>query len=201
VAAAGIVLAGGRSSRMGTPKAWLEWRGSTLLDYVSGIVAHGTSGSVIVVRAPGQELPPLPGSIEIVEDPEEGRGPLQGIAAGLAAVAERADVAFVSAVDAPFLSSEFVRAVVEALRPGDEVAVPVAGGRLHPLAAAYRASVLATAEQLLAAGRLRATGLVEACRARELDAAALPGGPDSLLNLNEPADYEAARKAVPFRGI
>jgi molybdopterin-guanine dinucleotide biosynthesis protein A len=179
---------------MGTPKAWLEWHGSTLLRHVTEVVARGTDGPVVVVRAPGQELPPLPDSIELVEDAREGRGPLQGIAAGLAAVAGSADVAFVSAVDAPFLRPEFVRAVVEALRPGDEVAVPVAGGRPHPLAAAYRTSVLPAAERLLAEGRLRATGLVDACRARELDAAALPGGPDSLLNLNEPADYEAARQ-------
>ena len=57
---AGIVLAGGRSRRMGTPKAWLDWHGTTLLRRACGIVARGTSGPVIVVRAPGQELPELP---------------------------------------------------------------------------------------------------------------------------------------------
>jgi molybdenum cofactor guanylyltransferase len=185
---------------MGTPKAALEWHGSTLLSHVTGIVARATGGPVVVVRAPGQELPPLSDEIELVEDPEEGRGPLQGIAAGLAAVADRADVAFVSAVDAPFLHPGFVRAVVDALRPGDDVAVPVADGRAHPLSAAYRTSVLATAEELLAAGQLRATGLVEACRARELEASKLPGGVDSLLNLNEPADYQAAL-VRPFRFV
>ncbi|MEA2226533.1 MAG: molybdenum cofactor guanylyltransferase [Solirubrobacteraceae bacterium] len=66
--AAGIVLAGGRSSRMGSPKAALEWHGSTLLRRVVGIVGRGVDGPVVVVRAPGQELPPLPEGVEIVED-------------------------------------------------------------------------------------------------------------------------------------
>src|ERR1700731_334019 len=83
---AGIVLAGGRSSRMGTPKAALEWHGSTLLHRTVSIVARATSGPVVVVRAPGQELPPLPPDIEVITDPREGKGPLQGLAAGLGAL-------------------------------------------------------------------------------------------------------------------
>ena len=57
---AGIVLAGGRSSRMGTPKAALEWHGSTLLRRTVGIVTRVTDGPVVVVRAPGQSLPARP---------------------------------------------------------------------------------------------------------------------------------------------
>src|SRR5829696_7187757 len=83
---AGIVLAGGRSSRMGTPKAWLDWHGSTLLRRSCGIVARGAGGPVVVVRAPGQELPPLPDGVRVVEDAREGKGPLQGLLAGLRAV-------------------------------------------------------------------------------------------------------------------
>src|ERR671933_1300330 len=95
--AAGIVLAGGRSSRMGSPKAALEWHGSTLLRRVVGIVARGVDGPVVVVRAPGQPLPALPDGVEVVEDAREGRGPLQGIAAGLHAVGARGRPPFVSA--------------------------------------------------------------------------------------------------------
>src|ERR671910_436371 len=77
---AGIVLAGGRSRRVGTPKAWLDWHGSTLLRRACGIVARGTSGPVLVVRAPGQELPPLPDGVRVVEDAREGQGPLPAAA-------------------------------------------------------------------------------------------------------------------------
>jgi len=73
---AGIVLAGGRSSRMGTPKAALEWHGSTLLRRTAGILARVTTGPVLVVRAPGQELPALPPRFEAVEPPAEGLGPV-----------------------------------------------------------------------------------------------------------------------------
>ena len=64
--AAGIVLAGGRSSRMGTPKAALEWHGSTLLRRVVGVAGRSLDGPVVVVRAPGQALPDLPEWIEVV---------------------------------------------------------------------------------------------------------------------------------------
>ena len=79
---AGVVLAGGRSSRMGSPKAALEWHGSTLLRRTAGILARVTDGPVVIVRAPGQDLPDLPKGTLITDDPREGKGPVQGIAAG-----------------------------------------------------------------------------------------------------------------------
>ena len=106
---AGIVLAGGRSSRMGTPKAWLDWHGSTLLRRTCGVVARGVDGPVVVVRAPGQELPELPDAVEVVEDAREGQGPLQGLLAGLEAV--DGELAFVASTDMPFLHPRFVAAV------------------------------------------------------------------------------------------
>jgi molybdenum cofactor guanylyltransferase len=200
--AAGIVLAGGRSSRMGTPKAALEWHGSTLLRRVAGIVARGVDGPVVVVRAPGQALPALPSGIEVVEDAREGRGPLQGLAAGLGALDGRAEVAFASSTDAPLLHPAFVRRVVGALDDEADVVLPRAGGFPHPLAAAYRTALRERIETLLAADRLRPAFLFEECRVRRLDEPALLADPllaaldpdlDSVLNLNEPSDYEAAR--------
>jgi len=202
-AAAGIVLAGGRSSRMGTPKATLEWHGSTLLRRVTGIVARATGGPVVVVRAPGQELPAMPNGVEVTEDAREGRGPLQGLAAGLAALDGREEVAFVSSTDAPLLHPAFVRRVVAALDGEHDVALPRAGGFPHPLAAAYRTALLPDVEKLLAADRMRPAFLFETCRVRRLDEALLLDDPavaafdpelDSVLNLNEPEDYEAARE-------
>src|SRR5258707_12205457 len=106
---AGIGLAGGRSSRMGTPKAALEWHGSTLLRRTVGIMSRVADGPVVVVRAPGQALPALPPQVDVVDDPREGLGPVQGLAAGLAATADRAEVAFVCSTDLPFLPPAFVR--------------------------------------------------------------------------------------------
>jgi molybdenum cofactor guanylyltransferase len=204
VKSAGVVLAGGRSSRMGKPKAALEWHGSTLLRRTVQILARATGGPVVVVRAPGQKLPELPAGTLIAEDPREGRGPLQGIAAGLAALTGRADIAFVSATDMPFLHPAFIRRVLGVLTDDEsiDVALPVARGYKQPLAAGYRVSLAETAECLVRAGRLRPAFLFAQCRVRTLDdaellqdlvLAALDPGLDSVLNLNTPADYAAAR--------
>jgi molybdenum cofactor guanylyltransferase len=200
--AAGIVLAGGRSSRMGRPKAALEWHGSTLLRRICGIVGRAVDGPVVVVRAPGQELPGLPDGVEVVDDAREGRGPLQGIAAGLTAVRDRAEVAYVSSTDVPLLHPRFVAAVVQALDADTDVVLPEVGGHRHPLAAAYRTALADDVERLIAEDRMKPAFLFEAARVKRLDAAALRADPaiaaldpqlDSVLNLNEPGDYEAAR--------
>ena len=135
---AGIVLAGGRSSRMGTPKAALEWHGSTLLRRTVGIVARVADGPVVVVRAPGQSLPALPPAVEVVDDPREGLGPVQGLAAGLAAVADRAEIAFVCSTDMPFLHPAFVTPGAGAAAEGRGrgaargAGLPTAAGRRLP---------------------------------------------------------------------
>jgi molybdenum cofactor guanylyltransferase len=199
---AGIVLAGGRSSRMGTPKAALEWHGSTLLRRTAGILARVADGPVVVVRAPGQTLPELPPAVEVVDDPREGLGPVQGLAAGLAAVAGRAEIAFVCSTDLPFLHPAFARRVLRAAADGVDVALPVARGYPQPLAAAYRTALAPVAERLVRENRLRPAFLFDEAAVARLDDAALRADPilaaldpglDSLLNVNEPADYEAAR--------
>jgi molybdopterin-guanine dinucleotide biosynthesis protein A len=183
---AGIVLAGGRSSRMGTPKAWLDWHGSALLRRVCGIVARGAGGPVVVVRAPGQELPALPDGVRVVEDAREGRGPLQGILAGLRAV--DSDVAFVASVDLPLLHPRFVAAVCRAAA-GVDAAVPDVAGHRQPLAAAYRPALAPLVAELVEADRMKPAFLFERCTTRWLEE--LPH-PESVRNLNERADYEAA---------
>jgi len=199
---AGIVLAGGRSSRMGTPKAALEWHGSTLLRRTAGILARASDGPVLVVRAPGQRLPELPARVGVVDDPREGLGPLQGLAAGLAAVAGLADAAFVCSTDLPFLHPAFVCRVLRTLGDGADVALPVARGHPQPLAAAYRTRLATVAERLVQERRLRPAFLFERCTVARLDEAALRADPalaaadpglDSLVNVNEPREYRAAR--------
>jgi molybdopterin-guanine dinucleotide biosynthesis protein A len=204
-AAAAVVLAGGRSSRMGTPKAALEWHGSTLLHRTTALLARTVDGPVVVVAAPGQDLPALPAGVEVVADPVEGRGPLQGIAVGLAAVADRAPRAFVCSTDMPFLHPAFVRCVLGGL-DGADVALPFARGFRQPLAAAYRTALAAMAAELVADGMLKPGLLFDRCTVGRLDDTRLLADPgvarfdpdlDSVLNVNEPADYAAARGRKP----
>ena len=121
---------------MGRPKAWLTVAGEFLLPRVVRVLAEAVS-PVVVVAAVGQDLPPLPPGVPVVRDEFPERGPLQGMLAGLQHLEDIADVAFVSACDAPLLRSSFVRGVVESIDSFD-AAVPDVEGQLHPLAAAYR---------------------------------------------------------------
>src|SRR5215467_14611513 len=162
---------------MGTPKAALEWHGSTLLRRTVGILARVSDGPVVVVRAPGQDLPPLPPGTEVVEDPREGLGPVQGLAAGLAALTGRAEVAFASSTDMPFLHPAFVRRVLRAAQEGADVGLPVARGHAQPLAAAYRVTLAPAAERLVEQRRLRPAFLFEQCQVTRLGEAALRADP------------------------
>jgi molybdopterin-guanine dinucleotide biosynthesis protein A len=189
---------------MGTPKAALEWHGSTLLRRTYGILARVTSGPVVIVRAAGQDLPDLPTGTLTVDDPREGKGPVQGIAAGLAALRGRADIAFICSTDMPFLHPAFARRVLRVLEDSEntDVALPLARGFKQPLAAAYRVSLADAAERLVQEDRLRPAFLFEECTVDTLDDATLKQDPvlaaldpdlDSVVNVNTPADYEAAR--------
>jgi molybdopterin-guanine dinucleotide biosynthesis protein A len=205
--AAGVVLAGGRSSRMGRPKAELEWHGSTLLYRTTALLARTVGGPVVVVRAPGQRLPALPDGVAVVTDPVEGLGPMQGIAAGLAEVEDRAPLAFVCSTDLPFLHTAFVRRVLRGLvEPDVDAVLPVARGYRQPLAAGYRTALAGLITKLLGQGNLRPGMLLEHCRVALPDDAALLADTElarydpeliSVLNVNVPDEYAAARARPP----
>ncbi len=189
--ATGIVLAGGRSSRMGIDKAGVTWDGVTLLARAVGALAPAC-GRVVVVRSAGQELPPLPEHVAIVDDARPDRGPLEGLAAGLRA-AGPGGVAFVCAADMPLLDSAFAARVLAALVPGADAAVPRVSGRPQPLAAAYRADAVDAIEALLAAGGRSMGALLDRLEVRWLDD--LPGAAEAVRNVNTPAELEEARQA------
>jgi molybdenum cofactor guanylyltransferase len=179
VSVGGVVLAGGRSSRMGRPKALLDWHGEPLVVHVARAVATATGGRVVVVAAPGHDLPP---GLDVVRDPVEGRGPLQGLAAGLAAVGT--ERAFVCATDQPH-----AHAVLPALlAAGDADVVAYAG---QPLGAIYRTSLAA-----VAAARLSHDASLRGLLAA-VDTIELPDPPPALRSLDTPEDYAAARRPAP----
>jgi molybdopterin-guanine dinucleotide biosynthesis protein A len=197
VTTGGIALCGGRSSRMGRPKAWLPFGDELMLPRVVRILGDIVS-PIVVVAAPGQDVPPLPAGVEIVRDPEEGRGPLQGLAAGLAALQGRADAAYLSSCDVPFLQPAFVRRMIELL--GDfSICVPKVGDYHHPLAAVYRTDVGPIAAKLLAENRPRPVFLFDAVPTRVVAPDELADADptfQSLRNLNTPEDYDAALREL-----
>jgi molybdopterin-guanine dinucleotide biosynthesis protein A len=205
---AGVVLAGGRSLRMGTSKAWLDWHGTPLLAHVLAVLARAIcDGELVVVCAVGQLLPALPAGVRVVEDARPGVGPLQGIASGLAALEDIAEVAFVSSTDAALLRPAFVRRVLAGLDPDVEIVLPHARGHRQPLAAAYRVSLAPRLDALLEQGLAKPGFLYERTRTRVVDEAWLLADPllaaadpglASLENLNDPAAFATALALPPI---
>jgi molybdopterin-guanine dinucleotide biosynthesis protein A len=194
---AGIILCGGRSSRMGRPKAWLPFGPEVLLQRVVRILSEVLS-PMVVVAAPDQDVPPLLTEVQTVRDEREGFGPLQGLAAGLQSLQGRAEAAYLSSCDVPFLQPAFVRRMIE-LRGDNAICVPHIGGYHHPLAAVYRLDVLDTVNRLLAENRLRPVFLFESLPTRIVEATELADVDptfQSLRNLNTPEDYEAALREL-----
>jgi molybdopterin-guanine dinucleotide biosynthesis protein A len=193
---AGIILAGGTSSRMGAAKASLDWHGQPLAARVAGLLARAVDGAVVAVAPPGVEVPaPVP----VVRDERPGVGPLAGLLAGLGAVGD-AGAAVVAAVDAPLLHPRLVRRLLELLGPGDEAVVPFAHGHRHPLCAVYRpTAAIAAIDALLTEGVGAAGALPDRLATRWAEPADLEDadpGLGSLAACNTPGEL-AALLALP----
>ena len=196
---AGIVLVGGKSLRMGLPKATLPFGPELLIQRVIRLLLQATR-TVVVVAAPGQTLPAMSRAVRVVRDHREGRGPLEGIRAGLEALEGHCQAAYVTACDVPTLQPGFVRMLIEHLS-GYRIVVPVDGGHYHPLAAVYRLDVLAEVRSLLEQDQLRPASLFQIVRTCRVPVDRLRSvDPDlsSLENLNHPQDYFAALARCGF---
>jgi molybdopterin-guanine dinucleotide biosynthesis protein A len=197
--AAGLVLCGGQSRRMGIPKASLPIGSETMLSRTVRLLSLAVQ-PVVVVAAGDQRLPELPAEILVARDVQPGCGPLAGLQAGLIAISDRAQVAFVSGCDVPLLSPGFVWRMLELL--GDNaIAVPVQGERCHPLAAVYRTTVLPEVTRLLNNSSRRMTDLVERVMTRRVAVEDLREvDPDlaTLSNVNRPTDYLAVLRLLGF---
>lgn len=197
---AAILLLGGASTRMGAPKADLDWHGRPLAAHMAEVLLRADIGPVVAVAAPDQAVAPLPEGVELVRDHVAGEGPLRGVEAGLETLGDRADVAFVASVDCPLLHPAFARALTAAIGPDDDLLVPAAQGFRHPLTAAWRTSTLPDVRAALAEGVAGPGYLFDRVRTRFLDEAALLALPgvgeadprlDSLRNANTPEEYAA----------
>jgi molybdopterin-guanine dinucleotide biosynthesis protein A len=191
--AGGIVLCGGRSTRMGVPKATLPFGPETMLQRVVRLL-DTVVAPIVVVAAREQILPELPDGAIITRDEREQRGPLEGLRAGLRALPDSVDIAYVTSCDVPLLVPGFVSRMIELLGDHD-IAVMEIDGFAHPLSAVYRRTTLPHVESLLAADKLRPVFLFDAVRTRRVQTAEMTSvDPElrTLRNLNTREDYWAA---------
>lgn len=146
----GLILAGGRSSRMGRDKAALTLPdGRTLLQRQADVLRAAGVGSLFVSVRPGSETH-LPGATS-VPDGAPDAGPLAGIAAGLRAAPP--GLVLVLAVDMAEMPAAHLRHLVTLATP-DRGVVPVLAGRCEPLAAVYPTALAGSAAAAVAAGQL-----------------------------------------------
>ncbi|MFN0051719.1 MAG: molybdenum cofactor guanylyltransferase [Planctomycetales bacterium] len=189
----GIVLCGGRSSRMGTSKALLPFGPESMLQRVVRILQSVVT-PIVVVGAAGQALPPLPPSVLIARDEQEALGPLAGLATGLAALRGKADAAFATACDVPLLNPDFVWQMIRSLGEAD-LAIPRVGDYDQTLAAVYRITVEPVLRELLQQRELRLGLLRDRVRTQTVEEASLRVVDPQLLSLwnaNTPEDYSTA---------
>ena len=193
-----IVLCGGKSTRMGTSKALLPFGSETMLQRVVRLLSDVVS-PIVVVAAGDQPLPELHCQVIVTRDEQEGRGPLEGLRAGLKALPAHVDAAYVTSCDVPLLEPAFVREMVD-LAHGFEIAVIEIDGFPHPLSAVYRRSVLPHVEDLLAADRRRPVFLFDRVNTRRVRRDEITADPElrTLRNLNTREDYQQALTDAGF---
>jgi molybdopterin-guanine dinucleotide biosynthesis protein A len=190
-----IILAGGRSRRMGRAKELLPIGGTTMLGRLCAELTAVAAPVVVVARDAGQALPPLPAAVQVTCDTTPDQGPLAGLATGLGWLGEHgfagADPVFAASCDLPLLTAAFVSWLREQL--GDHALVmPRVGGHLQPLAAIYRMAVLPFAETLLLGGAKSPRSLSALRGARVVDEREFPGGVvEQVRSVDTPAEYEA----------
>ncbi|MGQ3481995.1 molybdenum cofactor guanylyltransferase [Paenibacillus sp. TY11] len=198
----GIIVAGGRSSRMGQDKALLEIEGATVLERTVAALEQVTERVIVVTRdSQGYGL----SGMEIVPDVYPGMGPLSGIHAGLSA--STTEWGMVVACDMPFVQPEVLHdllAVTEkwaelqgTTEPGLQAVISSVDGRIHPLLAVYHRSVLPSVEECLRSKRLRLTDWLDKLNVRYATVEDLPGVSEDMwhkaaFNMNNPQDYQLA---------
>jgi molybdopterin-guanine dinucleotide biosynthesis protein A len=182
-----LVLAGGMSTRMGRPKAWLEVGDTKLIHWMVARLSPAFSEVIVSFAEPEQLQEHVP--YRLVFDRKGEAGPLAGLEAGLTAARE--EVTFVLAVDMPYVTVEVAEMAVAAARTSD-AAIPRIGDRPEPVCAAYRRSALAAISAALEAGEFKLTNLAE-----RLDVTWLEGlDSDLFRSLNTPDDYERFRESL-----
>jgi molybdenum cofactor guanylyltransferase len=184
-----IILAGGKSSRMGRSKALLEFAGEPLIVHLVRELKN-LFDDVVVVAAPEQELPFLP--VTLARDEIAYQGPVGGIYYGMKAA--RGDTCFVTSCDVAFLNTALIAHLMSQISHHD-VVVPYWEERYQPLHAVYRRGVLPLLAGQLDRGELRPVHLFDKVRTLKIGADEVrrfdPEGL-SFFNMNTPADYDAA---------
>jgi molybdenum cofactor guanylyltransferase len=195
-----IVLAGGKSSRMGRPKAALPFGGVTILERILAELGKGFEQIVVVAARADTESYPVESIIRgvrgvvLLRDEDSFGGPVAALVRGLDAAG--GDTVFACSCDLPLLRVEVARFLCDRI-DGFDAAIPQIDNRAQPLCAAYRRFARAAIEAIAAGGERRLTAIVDRLNARtvpEAELLSVDPGLTSFINTNTPEDYARALK-------
>lgn len=189
----GIILAGGKNTRMGTNKAFLEINGTRLMDKTLDIYRQLFDEIIIVTNDPLSYLEFAEAAI--VTDIYKGKGPLGGIYSGL--FYTKTPHAFACPCDMPYLNKDFIRYLIRHIGQHD-IIVPELPEGYQPLHAVYSRNCLPSIQRLLVMDKLKITGFYRDMRVLKIPEAEIrPFNPDGRLfqNLNTPEELKDAQGA------
>jgi molybdenum cofactor guanylyltransferase len=203
LSASAIILAGGRSRRMGRPKSALMFGNRTILERLTAQLAASFDDIMIMAATEQSEAVPIehllrtaPPSVRVLRDQIAYQGAAVALARGLAAATH--EVAFACSCDLPLLRAEVVRALYGMLN-GYEAVIPLIDGKPQPLCAFYQRGAATVIEAELASGENRLTHITARLSAHR------PGNQElrridpelrSFINVNTPEDYHKALALV-----
>lgn len=194
---AGVILCGGASERMGKPKWSLPFGDVTMVEHIARRLSEAVDSLIVVGPAVGA-MPRIQiagRKVLLARDRVAGRGPLEGLAVGLATATEQeCNFILATACDTPLLRPEFARVMLKHGQGFDAAIVRSSRGE-HPLPAVYATQLADPLETALAAGERRVSALAMMGITRWIvDEELAVCDPDlsSLRNVNTPEEYAAA---------
>ncbi|MGG0239426.1 molybdenum cofactor guanylyltransferase [Bacillus rhizoplanae] len=186
---AGIVLAGGQSSRFGEPKALATWCGKTFIEHSVEALKEVVK-DIVVISHPAitNKLSHIL-HVPVVEDIAlyKGNGPLAGLFTGMEFI--EADWYIVAPCDTPNVSKEWAMTFIERADETYEAIVPVVEGRKQPLLALYHYKVKEKIEQLLKEEKRSMQGLLSQCNVQYVTAEESRLSKELFLNVNTKEEY------------
>ena len=180
----GILLAGGKSSRMEKEKGLVEFRGKPLIQYSIDLLCSFTDRIIISSGNPDY----LPFGYEMIPDEVTGKGPASGLAAALKNSATPWNI--VLACDLPFIEREFIGELLNAT-PNFQAVVPMHNGNMEPLAALYHKDLGKIFGEAVADGNLALRHILRSCRVKYFEAdPMMEKYPNLFANLNSMAQLK-----------
>ncbi|MFA1820764.1 molybdenum cofactor guanylyltransferase [Virgibacillus oceani] len=186
----GVILSGGKSSRMGKNKSLLSIENKKVIQHIHDELTSCTDDLVIVANEPSAYSFL---TSNIVSDRFPGKGPLAGLETAF--FHKKADAYVVSACDTPLIKREVYKYLLSRLHDYEAV-VPVFNEQTHPLSGIYRRSVLKAVQQQLDKDELKVKSFFKNIHVNYVDDFAMISTEvlqQHFFNMNTPSDYEQAK--------